>query len=157
MSLLQAVRHLGRSSLEISVEIGPKDLEKGSVALARRVVPDGEKRKTFLPEDQAVAEMADRLEAFQFELRDAAKARREANTVRGVNTLDELQEALDGGAGFVFTGWNGDPAVEEAVKERTKATIRCLPGEEFRSAETPTTCVSGSGDSVTEVAWARAY
>ncbi|MGB1658639.1 MAG: proline--tRNA ligase, partial [Longimicrobiales bacterium] len=80
-----------------------------------------------------------------------------ANTVRGVKTLDELQDALDGGAGFVFTGWNGDPGVEEAVKERTKATIRCLPGEEFRSADAPSRCVSGSGDSVTEVAWARAY
>ncbi|MGB1780436.1 MAG: proline--tRNA ligase [Longimicrobiales bacterium] len=146
-----------RKGVPFRLEIGPKDLEKGSVALARRVVPEGEKRKTFVPEDQAVADMPELLETFQFELRDAAKARREANTVRGVKTLDELQDALDGGAGFVFTGWNGDPGVEEAVKERTKATIRCLPGEEFRSADAPSRCVSGSGDSVTEVAWARAY
>ena len=146
-----------RKGVPFRLEIGPKDLEKGSVALARRVVPDGAKRKSFLPEAQAVAEMPELLEAFQFELRDAAKARREENTVRGVKSLDELEEALDGGAGFVFTGWNGEPAVEDAVKERTKATIRCLPGDEFRSAETPSKCVSGSGDSVTEVAWARAY
>ena len=146
-----------RKGVPFRLEIGPKDLEKGSVALARRVVPEGEKRKTFVPEDQAVADMPELLETFQFELRDAAKARREANTVRGVKTLDELEDALDGGAGFVFTGWNGDPAVEEAVKERTKATIRCLPGEEFRSADSPSGCVSGSGDAVTEVAWARAY
>ena len=146
-----------RKGVPFRLEIGPKDLEKGSVALARRVVPDGAKRKSFLPEDQAVVEMPELLEAFQFELRDAAKARRDEKTVRGVKTLEELEEALDGGAGFVFTGWNGDSAVEDAVKERTKATIRCLPGDEFRSAETPTKCVSGSGDSVTEVAWARAY
>lgn len=146
-----------RKGVPFRLEIGPKDLEKGSVALARRVVPDGAKRKSFLPEAQAVAEMPDLLEAFQSELRDAAKARREENTVRGVKSLEELEEALDGGAGFVFTGWNGEPAVEDAVKERTKATIRCLPGDEFRSAETPSKCVSGSGDSVTEVAWARAY
>ena len=146
-----------RKGVPFRLEIGPKDLEKGSVALARRVVPEGEKRKSFLPEGQAVAEMPELLETFQFELRDAAKARREANTVRGVKTLDELEDALDGGAGFVFTGWNGDPAVEEVVKDRTKATIRCLPGEEFRSVDTPSGCVSGSGDSVTEVAWARAY
>ena len=146
-----------RKGVPFRLEIGPKDLAKGSVALARRVVPDGAKRKSFLPEDQAIAEMPELLEAFQFELRDAAKARRDENTVRGVKTLDELEEALDGGAGFVFTGWNGDSAVEDAVKERTKATIRCLPGDEFRSAETPSKCVSGSGDSVTEVAWARAY
>ena len=146
-----------RKGVPFRLEIGPKDLEKGSVALARRVVSDGAKRKSFLPEAQAVAEMPELLEAFQFELRDAAKARRKENTVRGVKSLDELEEALDGGAGFVFTGWNGEPAVEDAVKERTKATIRCLPGDEFRSAETPSKCVSGSGDSVTEVAWARAY
>ncbi len=146
-----------RKGVPFRVEIGPKDLAKGSVALARRVVPEGEKRKSFIPEDQAVAEMPDLLEAFQLELCNAAKARREANTVRGVTTIDELAEALDSGAGFVFTGWSGDAAVEDAVKNRTKATIRCLPSEEFRSADTPTKCVSGSGDSVTEVAWARAY
>jgi len=146
-----------RKGVPFRVEIGREDLEKGQLALARRVVPEGEKRKAFLPEEEAIAELPAKLEAFQFELRDRALARREANTVRGVKTLDELQEALDGGAGFVCTGWSGDPAVEEAVKERTKATIRCLPGEEFRSAETPARCVSGEGDSVTEVIWARAY
>jgi prolyl-tRNA synthetase len=146
-----------RKGVPFRIEIGPKDLEKGQLALARRVVPEGEKRKAFLPEDQAIAELPAMLEAFQFELRDRALARREANTVRGVKSLDELQEAIEGGAGFVATGWNGDPAVEEAVKERTKATIRCLPGEEFRSAEAPAKCVSGEGASVTEVVWARAY
>jgi prolyl-tRNA synthetase len=146
-----------RKGAPFRVEIGPKDLEKGQLALARRVVAEGEPRKLFLPEAQAIAELPDRLEAFQFELRDAARARRDANSVRGVKTLDELQEALDGGAGFVFTGWNGDHAVEETVKERMKATIRVLPDEEFRSAETPTHCVSGNGASTAEVAWARAY
>ena len=146
-----------RKGVPYRMEIGPKDIEKGSVALARRVVPDGDKRKSFVLEDQAVAEMSNLLEEFQTELRDASVARREENTVRGVNTVNELQEALDGGAGFVFTGWNGDPSVEEEVKGLTKATIRCLPSEEFRSPQTPVKCVSGSGESVTEVAWARSY
>ena len=146
-----------RKGVPYRMEIGPKDIEKGSVALARRVVPSGAKRKSFVMEDQAVAEMPNLLEEFQTELRDASVARREENTVRGVRTINELQEALDGGAGFVFTGWNGDPSVEEEVKSLTKATIRCLPSEEFRSPRTPVKCVSGSGESVTEVAWARAY
>ena len=146
-----------RKGVPFRVEIGPKDLEQGQLALARRITPEGEKRKAFLPEAQAISEMPDRLEAFQFELRDAALARREAHTVRGVKTMGELEEAFDGGAGFVFTGWNGDDAVEQTVKDQMKATIRVLPGEEFRSDETPDKCVSGSGDSVSEVAWARAY
>jgi prolyl-tRNA synthetase len=148
---------LEQAGVPFRVEIGPRDLEHGQLALARRLTPEGEKRKAFLPEDQAIAELPDRLEAFQNELRDAALERRNVNSVRGVKSLDELQEALDGGAGFVFTGWNGDRAVEEAVKKRTKATIRVLPDEEFRSGDTPTKCVSGNGDSVAEVVWARAY
>lgn len=146
-----------RKGVPFRIEIGPKDLEKGSVAIARRMVSEGGQRKSFVPEDRAIAEMSVLLEQFQSELRDTAIARREENTVRGVKTMDELCEAFDSGAGFVFTGWNGDPSVENKVKDLAKATIRCLPSEEFGSAETPTKCVSGSGDSVTEVAWARAY
>jgi prolyl-tRNA synthetase len=146
-----------RKGVPFRIEIGPKDLEKNQLALARRVVPEGEKRKSFLPENQAVEELPALLEAFQTELLGAALARREANTVRGVSSIDELEEALDGGAGFVYTGWNGNPEVEEAVKDRAKATIRVLLGDEFRSENAPTKCVSGQGDAVHEVAWARAY
>jgi prolyl-tRNA synthetase len=146
-----------RKGVPYRIEIGPKDMEKGQLALARRVTPEGEKRKAFVPEAEAIATLPERLEAFQAELLEVARARREANTVRGVNSLDELQDALDGGAGFVFTGWSGDRAVEATVKERTKATIRCLPDEAFRSATAPERCVSGSGKAVAEVAWARAY
>jgi prolyl-tRNA synthetase len=146
-----------RKGVPFRVEIGPRDLEQGQLALARRLTPEGEKRKAFLPEGQAIAELPDRLDEFQNELRDTALERRNVNSVRGVKSMDELEEALDGGAGFVFTGWNGDRSVEEAVKERTKATIRALPDEEFRSGDTPTKCVSGNGDSVAEVVWARAY
>jgi len=146
-----------RKGVPFRIEIGPKDLEQGQLALARRLVPEGEKRKAFLPEAQVLGELPDRLEGFQTELMQAALARREENSVRGVKSLSELEEAFKDGAGFVYTGWSGDGAVEEIVKERMKATIRVLPSEEFRSTDTPTKCVSGEGDSVTEVAWARAY
>ena len=114
-----------RKGVPFRIEIGPKDIEKGSVALARRVVPEGAQRKSFIAEDVVIAEMPTLLEDFQSELRDTAKARREENTVRGVKTIDELSEALDSGAGFVFSGWNGDPSVEDKVKGLTRATIRC--------------------------------
>lgn len=146
-----------RKGVPYRVEIGPKDISKGQVALIRRLRAEGQRRKEFVSEAQAIAEFPDMLEVYQTELKEAAVARRDANSVRGVVRLDELQEAFDGGAGFVYTGWSGDQAVEKAVKERMKATIRVLPSEEFRSAETPTKCVSGNGDSVTEVVWARAY
>jgi prolyl-tRNA synthetase len=98
-----------------------------------------------------------RLDAFQKELLEAARKRREASSVRGVTSIDELAKALDEGAGFVFTGWSGDPSVEAEVKERTKATLRAIVDEEFRSASAPARCLSGKGASIAEVAWARAY
>jgi len=146
-----------RKGVPYRVEIGPKDLAKGSLALVRRVTPEGEKRKAFVAEDEAIAGLPARLDAFQADLLEAARRRRDESSVRGVSSVDELAEALDEGAGFVFTGWSGDPAVEAAVKERTKATIRVIPDEEFRSDRAPEKCVSGEGASVHEVVWARAY
>lgn len=146
-----------RKGVPYRIEIGPKDLEKGQLALARRLVPEGEKRKQFIPEEQAITELPGLLEAFQTELKDRVRARRDANSLRGVSSIDELVEAFDQGAGFVYTGWSGDEAVEDEVKERAKATIRVLPDEEFRSEVAPTKCVSGDRDAVTEVVWARAY
>jgi prolyl-tRNA synthetase len=146
-----------RKGVPFRIEIGPKDLAKGSVALVRRVTPEGEKRKAFLPEAQVIAELPERLESFQRELLEASRKRREANTVRGVKTIGEMEEALESGAGFVLTGWGGDPAVEANVKDRTKATLRALLDEEFRSPSQPTRCVSGNSASIAEVAWARSY
>lgn len=146
-----------RKGVPFRVEIGPKDLEQGQLALARRIIPEGEKRKAFVPEAEAIAQMPQRLEAFQSELREAATKRRDEHTYRGVKSVGELQEILDNGGGFVYSGWNGDPAVEQQIKEATKATSRVIPSEEFRSAQTPDRCISGEGASKMEVVWARAY
>ena len=146
-----------RKGVPFRVEIGPKDLQNEQLALVRRLTPQGENRKAFLPETEAITKLPKKLEYFQNDLLQAARTRRDDNTVRGVNSLGELKEAFDSGAGFVYTGWSGNPAVEETVKEQLKATIRVLPGEEFLSESPPRKCVSGDADSVTEVVWARAY
>ncbi|MEJ2202835.1 MAG: proline--tRNA ligase [Gemmatimonadota bacterium] len=146
-----------RKGVPFRVEIGPRDLAEGKLALARRVVPEGAKRKEFVPEAEALSEMPARLEAFQTELREAALRRREEGTVRGVSSMGELRDALESGAGLVFTGWSGNPDVEQQVKDLTKATSRVIPDEEFRSDRAPERCVSGEGPAAVEVAWARAY
>ena len=105
---------------------------------------------------QAVAEIPDRLDAFQASLLEGAKARREANSHRGVADIGQLKEIMESGGGFVYTGWSGDPEVEERVKEETTATLRCIPDEEFRSSEAPTKCIGG-GEAKMEVVWDRAY
>jgi|TARA_B100000809_G_scaffold67601_1_gene64625 prolyl-tRNA synthetase len=146
-----------RKGVPFRVEIGPKDLQNEQLALVRRLTPEGENRKAFLPETEAITKLPEKLEYFQDDLLEAARTRRDDSTVRGVNSFGELKEAFDSGAGFVYTGWSGDPAVEDTVKEQLKATIRVLPGEEFLSESSPRKCVSGDTDSVTEVVWARAY
>jgi prolyl-tRNA synthetase len=146
-----------RKGVPFRVEVGPKDLEKGQLALVRRLTPEGAKRKEFVPEGEAVSGLPGRLDAFQAELLATATRRREEHTHRGANSIDEVKEILDAGGGFVFTGWSGDPAVEQRMKDATRATSRVIPGEEFRSDTPPEKCVSGEGASRMEVAWARAY
>ncbi len=146
-----------RKGVPFRIEIGPKDLEKGSLAIARRVIPEGEKRKIFLPEEEAVSTHVQRLEDFQTMLKERALARREANSHRGVSDWGEMKEILETEGGFVYTGWNGDPAVEARAKEELKATIRCIPTEEFRSDAAPANCISGEGAAKHEVIWARSY
>jgi prolyl-tRNA synthetase len=145
-----------RKGVPYRMEIGPRDMEKGQVALAKRVRGEDEPRKEFVPEAQAVQELPTRLQALQSGLLEAARKRRDANTYRGVTSIGELNEIVDGQGGFVYTGWNGDPAVEQRVKDETKATIRVIPDAEFRSETPPEKCISGA-ESKMEVVWARAY
>jgi prolyl-tRNA synthetase len=146
-----------RKGVPLRVEVGPKDLEKGSLAIARRVIPEGEKRKVFLPEEEALASLPGRLDALQAALLERAVARREENSHRGVTEWGEMKEILETRGGFVYTGWSGDPAVEARAKEELKATIRCIPDPEFRSDTAPARCISGEGEARHEVVWARAY
>ena len=85
-----------------------------------------------------------------------ARGRREAHTHRGVASLEQFQAIVEGPGGFVFTGWCGDETCEGRVKEETKATIRVLPDDEFRSAEPADRCLCGA-PSIGEVVRARAY
>jgi prolyl-tRNA synthetase len=137
----------------LRLEIGPKDLEKGSVFSARRDI----KAKAALPMDGLPASVAALLETIQNDLLAAAKARREANTHRNVTSYDQFKEIMDGPGGFVYAGWNGDPAIEAKVKEETKATIRVIPDPEFRSPEAPATCLVTGEPAKHEVVWAKAY
>ncbi len=145
-----------RKGVPIRLELGPKDLENEQVVLVKRVRREDEDRKEFLPEAQALAEIPDRLDAFQASLLEAAMERREANSHRGVEDIGQLKEIMESGGGFVYTGWSGDPEVEERVKEETKATLRCIPDEEFRSSDAPSKCIGG-GKAKMEVVWDRAY
>jgi len=108
------------------IEIGPRDLEKNSVALARRDIP-GREGKQFVSQEGLSETVADLLEAIQQNLLDKATKFRDENT-HEVDNYDEFKEAIK--TGFARGWWAGDNDDEVHVKEETKATMRCIPFEQ---------------------------
>jgi prolyl-tRNA synthetase len=135
----------------LRLELGPRDLAKRQVMAARRT---GGKAPLAL--DGLAAQVVGELDAMQAGLLAGGRARREAESVRGV-TKEQLIARMDGPGGFAYGGYCGDEACEQAIKDRTKASIRVLPDPEFRSAEQPTTCVWCGRPAETEAVWAKAY
>lgn len=105
------------------IEIGPRDVEKHSVALARRDVP-GRDGKQFVSQDGLAQTVAALLVDIQQSLLDRATQFRDANT-HDVSNYDDFKEAIQ--TGFARAWWAGSPQDEQRVKEETKATIRCFP------------------------------
>src|SRR5689334_7830755 len=134
------------------LEIGPRDVASGSVMVARRT---GGKKESF-----PIGGLADRLheavDRMQAELLEAARTRREAHTVRGVDKADFLT-FMERDGGFAYGGFCGSAACEAEIKEQTKATIRVLPDEEFRSPVAPERCMWCGRPSDAEAVWAKAY
>ncbi len=64
---------------------------------------------------------------------------------------------MSGDGAFVYAGFCGSAECEAQVKEETKATIRVLPDEEFRSVEAPQRCLKCGGTATAEALWAKAY
>jgi prolyl-tRNA synthetase len=135
----------------LRLEVGPKDVAKGQVFAARRTGG-----KAAIPLDGLADGARRALEEIQAGLFAAARERREANTRRGV-TKDELVAMMDGPGGFAYGGFCGREACEQGIKEATKATVRVLPDEEFRSPTAPATCVWCGAPATTEAVWAKAY
>ena len=139
--------------IPLRLEIGPRDLAGNQGVLVRR--DTREKRSVSL--SVLGEEVSETLSRMQRDMLAAALDRREANSVRERISYDRFRELMDGQGGFVYAGWCGDPACEAQVKDDTKATIRCLPDEEFRSAEPPTTCLRCGRAVTSEALWAKAY
>ncbi len=107
----------------VRVEIGPKDVEKNSVALARRDKP-GREGKAFVPQTDLTATVNGLLAEIQDSLLKRATEYRDAN-IHNVTTYDELKEAVKDGWAFAY--WCESTECETKVKEETKATTRNIP------------------------------
>ena len=133
----------------LRIEIGPKDLEKGSICCVRRT----NRQKAFVPMADAAAEVPKMLEAIQGEMLAAARARREALTFK-VDDYASFKKQLDETGGFLLAPWCGDTACEVAIQEETKATVRVLT---FDQPEERGRCVRCDKPSTRRVHFAKAY
>jgi prolyl-tRNA synthetase len=134
------------------LEIGPRDVAGETVMLARRV---GAKKEP-VPMSGLVERLRTEMDTMQIRLLEAARDRREAASLRGA-TKEAFIARMEGEGGFVYAGFCGSAQCEADIKEQTKATIRVLPDEEFRTARAPATCVWCGQASVVEAVWAKAY
>src|SRR5450631_34430 len=110
----------------LRMEIGPKDVAKGSVVLARRDRP-GREGKSFVSQEGIAESVEQLLAEIQKALFDRALAFRNSHTFEPKD-LQEFGVAVE--LGFASSRWCGDARCEEQIKETTKATLRCIPVEQ---------------------------
>jgi prolyl-tRNA synthetase len=139
--------------IPVRMEVGPRDLQRNEAVLVRR--DTREKRTVSL--DAVGEEVADLLATIQQDMLTAARERLDRQTIRGEISYDRFREVMEGEGGFVFAGWCGSAECEATIKDETKATVRVLPDEEFRSAEAPERCLRCGKPATAEAVWARAY
>ncbi len=133
----------------LRLEIGPKDMEKNQAVLARR--DTGEKIIVSLNELETKVEQL--LREIQANLLKKAEERRDSKTYTAKD-MDEFERILNETPGFIKAMWCGDQACEDAIKERTAATSRCIP---FEQEEISDTCICCGKKAKHMVYWGRAY
>jgi len=134
----------------LRIEIGPKDVEKNSVAFARRDIP-GRAGKSFVSRDSLAYQTAEMLQTIQASMFEKALAFRQANTHTPSN-YDALRQIVEDG--FAFAWWCGSAECEAKVKDDTRATTRCIPLEQNEGSGP---CIVCGAPSTEKVIFAKAY
>ena len=133
----------------IRLEIGPKDIEKNQVVLARRDTSE----KIFVSIDELEEKIPALLDDIHASLLEKATKNRDEKTYVARN-LDEFIDTVNNKPGFVKAMWCGDRACEDKIKELTTATSRCIP---FEQEEISDTCVCCGKKAKHMVYWGKAY
>ena len=134
----------------LRIEIGPKDVAKGSVVLARRDRP-GREGKSFQPQQGLPAVVSSTLVEIQAALLNRARDFRDAHTKEPKN-YDEFKAAVE--TGFASAFWCGREECEAKIKEETKATMRCIP---LAQSDSVGTCIFCGQRSTEKGVFGRAY
>jgi prolyl-tRNA synthetase len=133
----------------IRIAIGPRDLENRSVEIARRDTLS----KKIVSMDGLAQQVVTLLDDIQHSVFQRALEFRNRN-ITPVNTFNEFKKVLEEKGGFLSAHWDGTSETETAIKEETKATIRCIP---LNNPEEAGTCVYSGKPSNQRVLFARAY
>ena len=133
----------------LRLEVGPKDIEKLQVVIARR--DTGEKK--FVKKENIVSLIPDLLDSIQNNLFEQAKQFRINNT-HTASTYAEFKDIVENKGGFIRCGWDGTSETETAIKNETKATIRVIPFDENTKG---LNCIFSGKPAKHEVIFAKAY
>jgi len=133
----------------VRIAIGARDLQNNVVEIARR---DTKEKKSVSMEGLAQT-VAALLEDIQANIFDKSKVYRDQNITRA-DTWEEFEKLLDEKGGFIAAHWDGTADTEEKIKERTKATIRCIP---IDNPQETGACILTGKPSKERVLFARAY
>lgn len=133
----------------LRIAIGPRDLEKGQVELARRVLL----QKSIEPMEGLVERIPGMLEDIQKTMFEKARTYRDAHITRA-DTWEEFVDLLENKGGFISAHWDGTSETEEEIKNLTKATIRCIP---LDNPQEEGRCIRTGKPSKQRVLFAMAY
>ncbi len=133
----------------IRIAVGPKDIEKGTVELARRDLLT----KEYIPQADVASTVKALLEEIQTNLLKRAREFRDTH-ITEVDSYDDFKELLESKGGFLSAHWDGTPETEERIKKETKATIRCIPLDNKKESGN---CVYSGKSSSQRVLFAKAY
>ncbi len=134
----------------VRIEVGPKDVEKGSAAVARRDIP-GRDGKQFIEQDALAGFIPQLLKDIHTNMLRKATEFRDAN-IHNPKDYEELKKVVENG--WAYSYWCGDAACETKVKEDTKATTRCIPMDQDR---TPGKCIVCGKPAEYKVYFAKSY
>ncbi|MDP4664951.1 MAG: proline--tRNA ligase [Flavobacteriaceae bacterium] len=133
----------------VRIAMGPRDLENGSIEVARRDT----KEKMALQMEGAEEVIESLLNKIQENLFLRSSEFRAGHTTE-VNDYDEFKSVLNSKGGFVAAHWDGTSETEEKIKQETKATIRCIP---LDAREEQGKCIYTGAPSNKRVLFAKAY
>ena len=133
----------------VRIAIGPRDLENGTVEVARRDT----KEKQVMKMDEVATSIPKLLDDIQTNIYEKALKFRSEKTTK-VDSYDDFKKVLDEKGGFVLAHWDGTAETEALIKDETKATIRCIP---LDAAAEAGVCIYSGKPSAKRVIFARAY